>query len=113
MVDNMKFVPSLTPNKALAKNDPAVEALTAVSPVKPVQPRTLPLPVPHEAEGRDSSGVPARQENWHNQRLAGERRKFCRRIEHLPVLLELRSGTERRQRNQRDDDPTEHVDEQV
>ncbi len=109
----MKFVPSLTPNKVVAKSDMEVEALAAVSPVKSFQPRTLPLAVLHEAEGREPSGVSARHERQHIGRLAGERRKFCRRIEHLAVLLELRSGIERRQHSQRDDDPIEHVDEQV
>jgi len=110
----MKFVPSLTPNIAVEKNDFEVDALAAVKPAKPVQPLTLPpLVVQHETDGRDTSGVSEHHGKQHNERLAGEQRKFCRRIEHLPVLIELRSGIERRQRQQRDDDPTEHVDERV
>jgi hypothetical protein len=42
--------------------------------------------------------------------VQAERRTYCRRIEHLPVLVELRAGLVRRRRNQRASDPMEHVD---
>lgn len=41
------------------------------------------------------------------------RRKVSRRIMHKPVLLELRSGIDRRRRNQRENDIVEHIDERV
>jgi hypothetical protein len=40
-----------------------------------------------------------------------DRRKVCRRVNHLPVLIELRSGVERRRHNLLDGDATEHIDE--
>ena len=42
-----------------------------------------------------------------------ERRKVCRRIDHRSVLIELRSGIDRRHHNLRDGDVVEHIDEEV
>lgn len=42
-----------------------------------------------------------------------ERRKVSRRIIRKRVLLELRSGIDRRRRNQRESDIVEHIDEKV
>lgn len=42
---------------------------------------------------------------------AEDRRKYCRRTRHLPVLVELRSGLERRRHDLFADSPHEHVDE--
>lgn len=44
---------------------------------------------------------------------AEERRKYCRRILHLPVLEELRSGLDRRHHHIRVSDFAEHIDEEV
>lgn len=84
-----------------------VSALTAVKGVKAVQPRTLPplVTMPHEHEPPQESA-----ERRHDPQIQGERRIYCRRLQHLPVLLELRSGLERRHHNQRAGDPTEHID---
>lgn len=41
--------------------------------------------------------------------LEGDRRKVCQRILHKPVLVELRSGINRRRHNLREDDMIEHV----
>lgn len=43
----------------------------------------------------------------------GERRIMCRRIKNQPLLCELRSKTDRRRRQQRKSDVTEHIDEVV
>lgn len=39
----------------------------------------------------------------------GDRRKVCQRILHQPVLVELRSGINRRRRNSREGDIVEHI----
>jgi hypothetical protein len=54
-----------------------------------------------------------KEEKRHDPHVHGERRIYCRRTEHLPILVELRSGMERRRHNQRSDDITEHVDVKV
>ncbi|MDP2143998.1 MAG: hypothetical protein Q8J80_07685 [Gallionella sp.] len=85
-----------------------VSALTAVNGVKAVQPRTLPplVTMPHEHHEPPQESA----ERRHDPQIQGERRIYCRRLQHLPVLLELRSGLERRHHNQRAGDPTEHID---
>jgi hypothetical protein len=40
-----------------------------------------------------------------------DRRKACRRLSQQPVLVELRSGVERRRHNLRADDLVDHIDE--
>lgn len=42
-----------------------------------------------------------------------DRRLMCRRIYHLPVLLDTRSGEDRRRHARRDDDPVTGVDKEV
>lgn len=47
------------------------------------------------------------------ERLGEDRRKMCRRIYHFPVLLDTRSGIERRKESRRDGDPVAHMDREV
>jgi hypothetical protein len=47
------------------------------------------------------------------ERLGEDRRKMCRRIYHIPVLLDTRSGIERRKDSRRDGDPVAHMDREV
>ncbi len=65
-----------------------VEAVHAVHPDERREERQLPRAVPFE-----------------------DRRKVCRRVSHQPVLVELRSGVERRHHNLREGDIVEHIDE--
>lgn len=104
----MRYVPSLPPSKITGVWDRMmVSGLTAVKAVKPVGPRTLPplvTPPRHEEPLREA------MERRHDTHLHGDRRTYCRRSRQLPVLVELRSGLERRHNKQRTDDPTEHID---
>lgn len=43
------------------------------------------------------------------ERIEEDRRKMCRRIYHIPVLLDTRSGEERRKANRRLGDPLTHI----
>ncbi len=105
----MKFVPSLPPPDVAGLRDRmTIFGLASVKAAKPVQPRTLPpLVVPPRERHEPADEVGERRRDHHSQ---GERRTYCRRIQHQPVLAELRSGVERRRHNQRAEDPTEHVD---
>jgi hypothetical protein len=109
----MKFVPSLPPVTAVTKDELEMEALAAVKAAKPVQPRTLPPLVVQPHARHQASPDIAGQQKPYDVRVHGERRIYCRRIEHLPILVDLRSGFDRRRHNQRGDDMTEHVDEKV
>jgi hypothetical protein len=112
----MRIVPSLPPPTTIAEEGLKVQSLTRVKPAKPVQARTLPPPVvQHHARVEASSDLAEQlqEEKRHDTYAYGERRTYCRRIEHLPVLIELRSDIARRRRTQRGEDVTEHVDEQA
>jgi hypothetical protein len=109
----MKFVPNLPPVTAATKDELEVDALAAVKPAKPVQPRTLPPLIVQPRTRHQALPDITGQQNPHDVRVHGERRIYCRRIEHLPVMADLRSGSDRRRHNQRGDDMTEHVDEEV
>ena len=107
----MKYVPSLPPSATVPETGPEVTALAGIKRVKPVQARTLPpLVVQPHTRYEAPPGIAGQEEKRHDPHVHGERRTYCRRIEHLPVLVEFRSGGERRRHNQRADDTTEHVD---
>ncbi len=110
----MKIAPDLPAPRLVTENSLEVKALAGVKPSRPVQERSLPPLVvqPHtQREGEaDSVEQPERRYEPH---VHGERRTYCRRIEHLPVLIELRSGIERRRHNQREGDTVEHIDVEV
>lgn len=84
-----------------------------------VAPRTLPplvipprhahIPEEESAEARDAH-LPEESEK---RREGEERRQVCRRISNAPVLLDTRSGDDRRHRARREDDPIIGVDKEV
>jgi hypothetical protein len=86
-----------------------VGGLSAVYAVKAVHPREQTVAaVEHQAEHQQ--GVHAvEQQNQRHQPIV-ERRKACRRVAHQHVLIELRSGIDRRHHNLRDGDVVEHID---
>ena len=94
--------PLMTPSpvKVIAE----VKKLDRVKPAKPVEEHT-----PSEY----TPGVDGQPERRHGEPLREERRTYCRRIKHQPVLEELRSSEERRRHKQRGTDITEHIDEEV
>jgi hypothetical protein len=109
----MKIVPDPPQPITVAKAGLEVEALAPVKAAKPVQPGTQqPLAVQRE-QHHASPDIAGQEERRHDVHVHGERRTYCRRIEHLPILVELRAGYDRRRHNQRGDDLTEHVDEKV
>lgn len=110
----MRIVPSLPPPLTVAKEGLEVKALSRVKPAQPVQARPLPpLVVQRHAPLEVTYDLPEQQEKRHDTHVHGERRTYCRRIKHLPILVELRSGMDRRRHKQRVDDLTEHVDVEV
>jgi hypothetical protein len=107
----MQYVQSLPPVYTPTSPTGTVmesEAVKAVSPVTPQASPEVPLqsldtPVPELEQRR----VPR------PMTVETERRKVCRRIQREPVLEELRSGIDRRRRNQRRDDVTTAIDEKI
>jgi len=110
----MKFVPIPPPAPTAPRDELEVEALAAVKAAKPVQPRSVPpLVVQHRMRSKESPDTSGQQNSRQEVRVHGERRTYCRRIEHLPEFVELRAEFDRRQHNRRGDDVTEHVDEKA
>jgi hypothetical protein len=122
----MKYVPSLPPPTIAPGDRWETPKLTAVRPTKAVQERSLsPLifyrhprrePVPAEEAGQpaEEAGQPAEEaERRHAQPVPQERRSYCRRVRQHPLLMELRTETDRRRHRQRKSDSTEHIDEEV
>lgn len=110
----MRIVPSLPPPLTVTEDSLAVEALTHIKPSKPVQARTLPpMVVQQRARLKTTSDISEQQEQRHDTHIHGERRTYCRRFEHLPILDGLRLKIDRRRHKQREKDMTEHVDEEV
>lgn len=103
----MQFVPIIPRPRNLLEDRLEVKRLAAVKAAKPVQPRTLPplVTYPREPQHRDNPELDRRQEG-----ARGERRIYCRRVQHLPVLEELRSAIDRRKNPQRGSDQAEHID---
>jgi hypothetical protein len=90
------------------------KGVTGIKSVKPVQERTLPpLVIQKHVQSEYASSTNEQLERRHVGRLQAERRTYCRRIIHQPILEGLRSSAERRRRKQRGTDMTEHVDEEV
>lgn len=109
----MKIAPDPPAPVPVAENALEVKVLAGIKPSRPVQERTLPPLVvqPSQREGKqDTADQPERRYEPH---IHGERRTYCRRIEHLPILIELRSGIDRRRHNQRKVDIVEHIDVEV
>ena len=105
----MKYVSDFPPPASGVVAALEVNTLVGVKRVKPVDALTLPLTQPHTINEAPLD-VAMDEEKRHDPHLHGERRTYCRRIEHLPILVELRSGIVRRRHNQRASDLTEHID---
>jgi hypothetical protein len=85
-----------------------VGALSAVHAVKPVHApdRTVPYVELHTVYQATEPVV----EEQHHRDVSEDRRTYCRRVSHLPVLEELRSGIDRRHHNIIAGDVVEHID---
>lgn len=110
----MKYVPSLPSPVTGAVDRYAWRQLPRVQATHPVQPRSLPPLIfqrpRHEAAREAGAAAVERRQDTHP---AGERRTYCRRTGRRPMLLELRSGKERRRHAQRATDLADHIDEEA
>lgn len=100
----MRFTPTILPTTATPTTR-AVKGLTSTHAVKPVH---------EELEATAVTlGAEAQHDAAHTQLPQEDRRKACRRIHHQKVLVELRSGLDRRKHNLFAGGATEHIDEEV
>ncbi len=107
----MRYVSSLPP-VTTSPNTRQVNGLTRIRAVKPVQSQEqTPPKVEQQSVQQEAAHLVEHQR--HHEGPLEDRRKVSRRVAQQPVLVELRSGMDRRRRNQREDDPVEHIDETV
>jgi len=105
----MRYVSSIPP-PAKSPNTTQVGGLTAIRSVKAVQLLEQAVPgVIQQTVQQEAARLEELQRRSEGQFV--DRRKVCRRVTQLPVLVELRSGVERRRRSQREGDPVDHIDE--
>ncbi len=105
----MRYV-SDVPSAGKVLNNRLVSGLTSVQAVKPVHPReqrVTQIEVPQVAH----TALHETESEIKRNPTEVERRKECRRIHQQHVLIELRSGIDRRHHNLRNGDVVEHIDE--
>ena len=102
----MRFVSNVL-SARISPDTRQVRGLSATYGIKSVQPREHLVPyVEHHVASHQEPEVI--ESPTHRVQ---ERRKACRRLLHQYVLIELRSGIDRRHHNVREGDVVEHIDE--
>ncbi len=102
----MRNVSSVT-STYTSMGERAVNGLGGVHAVKPVQARG-PAPAAEQEQHHHNAVSRERHDMFQE-----ERRKAVRRVSRQPVLVELRSGLDRRRRSLREGDIVEHIDEEA
>ncbi|TCJ14647.1 hypothetical protein EZJ19_09365 [Parasulfuritortus cantonensis] len=101
------------PSDSVPPPPAAVDAteVTAKAAVKPV-PRIGTGPGGPLPQGGGSAAAEALPREFY-ERAENDRRRMCRRLYHVPVMLDTRSGEERRKQARRTEDPPSHIAEAV
>ena len=107
----MRFVSSLPPAPT-SPNTRQVNGLSRIQAVKPVPTGEEAVPSVQQQAPRQVPTPPVKQQ-YQRAEPFEDRRKICRRMSHQAVLVELRSGIERRKRRTRNGDLIDHIDEKV
>ncbi len=114
----MRYVTDIPPVATTSPNTRQVMGLTAALAVKPVYPGEHPVASvehlkvhPDKAYQEIFRTVEPQQNNAPVEVVPAEdRRKACRRLAHQQVLIELRSGIDRRHHTLLEGDVAEHID---
>jgi hypothetical protein len=104
----MRFTPTITPAPATPTTR-AVKGLVDVHATKAVHPSEAELPQTEGSVGHAGGRSPRAEVHLPFE----DRRKACRRIHHQKVLIELRSGLDRRRHNLLAGGVVDHIDEEV
>lgn len=105
----MRFTNDPLPTVAPVVDPTEVSAKAAVSPIRRVGDGTRGTST--QVGGHLAVEEEERREFY--ERAENDRRKMCRRIYHIPVMLDTRSGLDRRQEVRRPDDPLTHIAQEV
>jgi hypothetical protein len=108
----MRYVSSI-PLVSVSPTTRQVNALSAVHGVKAIHAPEQTVPYVELHRAYQESAVPLVEQQHHPVIPTEDRRKYCRRVKHLAVLEELRSGIDRRHQTLLDGDVVEHIDETV
>lgn len=113
----MRYVPSLPPPTLTGLGTREVRGVMRARPIRPTRVRSNPeanvdIGPTHELRPEAPPVAPI-PEVEHRVVHPEERRVACRRVAHQPVLLDLRSGLDRRHHKMRGSDLTEHIDEEA
>ncbi len=106
----MRYVSSIPPVSTSSRTR-QVRALAAVQGVRPVHTPEQVIPYAAVITSHQGSTLPPVDLYQKRDVPAVDRRKICRRVSHQAVLIELRSGIDRRRHNLRDGAPIDHIDE--
>jgi hypothetical protein len=107
----MRFVSSLPPVPT-SPNTRQPQGLTRIHAVKPVPTDEEAVPPVQQQAPRQVPTPPVKQQ-YQRAEPFEDRRKICRRVSRQPVLVELRSGIERRKQRTRAGDLIDHIDEKA
>lgn len=112
----MQFVPVNRPSALKKRNETEIKNVVAAKPSKEATEAAAPFVFNFKPVGKaeavlDAPPAEHKAEQAFQERSPEERRKYCRRIQNVQVLYELRAGADRRRKNQRKSDITTAVDE--
>jgi hypothetical protein len=108
----MRYVSSI-PAVATGSSATQVRALSSVPAIKPVHTPEQVIPFAAVITAHLGTSEPPVELYQKRNVYAVDKRKICRRVSHQAVLIELRSGIDRRRRNLLKGAVVEHIDETV
>jgi hypothetical protein len=108
----MRYVSSISP-VLTSSTSRQVRALSSVQAVKPVHTPEQFIPYVPAIRAHQESTVSVAGILKKRVSSFEDRRKLCRRVTHQTVLIELRSGIDRRRHNLREGATVDHIDETV
>lgn len=108
----MRYVSSIPP-VSTSSGTRQVRALSSVHAVKPVHTREQVIPYIPAIKAHQEPTVLLDEILKKRVATFEDRRKLCRRVTHQTVLIELRSGIDRRRHNLREGAVADHIDETV
>ena len=110
----MRYASSLPPLSRGFEDKRKTKRLAETRMVKVVHERVLPtLELQRQSQPEPLPGQVRQLEKRLAEPYQQERRTYCRRISRRSILIEFRSGKERRQHSQSGTGMTEHIDEEV
>lgn len=106
----MRFPIDPLPPVGVTDDPYEIQEKAAISALRPVGARTLPPMIVPQRRTAPTARQPQQPPPETNRRAQEDRRTTDRRTQNTPVLVDTRSGLDRRKGKRREDDPTTRVD---